>query len=349
VKARRAGGRARDRAQFLKCGKSNPRAFVCKRMGGRSTELQVYSMTGGDQEPLTIRNLKGVNGEALLSTAGMIHMADSTMLMIDQKTDQVHQLDLATEKVVRTYNADEEKVENIFPVSKFAQQTGEQTFLAMNSKAAFVMDPRKGDMAKARGYAYSGKPQLACMASDSQGHFVLGSRLGEFRLFDGEANKDGHLKRAKTMLQGLGDPVTHVDVTADGSWILGTCANYLVLLDTSLMGGANAFTKSMPADMRPKPIKLCLKPEDLAKNGLSNAEFTAARFDANDRGKADQRIITSIGSVAVVWDFTKVKRGKTSAYNLKKTDDYIVATDILATDKRVVVAYDDGLHTLAPR
>ena len=44
--------------RFLKCGKSNPRAFVCKRMGGRSTELQVYSMTGGDQEPLTIRNLK---------------------------------------------------------------------------------------------------------------------------------------------------------------------------------------------------------------------------------------------------------------------------------------------------
>ena len=37
---------------------------------------------------------------------------------------------------------------------------------------------------------------------------------------------------------GPGDPVTHVDVTADGSWILGTCANYLVLLDTSLMGGA---------------------------------------------------------------------------------------------------------------
>lgn len=83
--------------------------------------------------------------------------------------------------------------------------------------------------------------------------------------------------------------------------------------------------------------------------GLEGATFTPARFDSNERGIADTRIVTSLGSVAVVWDFPKVKRGRHGAYSLKPMEDFIVATDLLARDKKVVVAYDEGVHALAPR
>lgn len=276
-------------------------------------------------------------------------MADGALLMLDKESAHVHHLDLETEKVVRTYDADTQKVQDIFPVHKFAQQSTEQTFLAINEKAAFVMDPRKGDKAKARSYEYSSNPHLSCLATDGDGHFVAGSRDGEFRLFDGEANKDGDMKKCKNLLPGLGDAVVHVDVTSCGSWILGTCDKYLLLIDAKLGGGATAFGKVMPADSRPKPIKLRLKPEDVARMDLGRAKFTPARFDSNERGVADQRIVTSIGSVAVVWDFPKVKRGRVTAYSLKPMEDFIVATDLLCRDKKVVVAYDDGVHALVPR
>jgi hypothetical protein len=190
------------------------------------------------------------------------------------------------------------------------------------------------------------------MASDGKGHFVVGSRIGEFRLFDGEkGGKEGTIKKAKTLLQGFGDAVTHVDVTADGQWILGTTDSYLIVLEAKLGGGDTAFEKPMPAANRPKPIRLQLKVEDIASLGLDGAKFTPAKFEA-DEGRRDQRIVTSIGSVTVIWDFGKIRRarsdkGKNSAtYTLKRMDDFIVATDIFAKNRNVVVAYDGGVHVM---
>jgi hypothetical protein len=349
VKSRR--GQARERARFLQCGKLKDRAFVCKDINGVS-EIQVHSLAGNTDGHLSIRNLKA-GREAITPSKGLLHQADSTLLLIDQQSDKVHHLDLETEKVVKTYNADSQKVMDIFPVTKFAQAENEQTFLGMNGKATFVMDPRQsGASHRVRSYEYSSNPQLSCMASDANGHFVIGSRIGEFRLFDGEkGGKEGTIKKAKTLLQGFGDAVTHVDVTSDGQWILGTTDTYLILLEAKLGGGETAFEKPMPAANRPKPIRLQLKVEDIASMGLEGAKFTPARFEA-DEGRRDQRIVTSIGSVAVTWDFGKVRRarsekGKNSAtYTLKRTEDFIVATDIFSKNKNVVVAYDGGVQML---
>jgi hypothetical protein len=180
----------------------------------------------------------------------------------------------------------------------------------------------------------------------------VGSRIGEFRLFDGEkGGKEGTIKKAKTLLQGFGDAVTHVDVTSDGQWILGTTDTYLILLEAKLGGGDTAFEKPMPAANRPKPIRLQLKVDDIANLGLDGAKFTPARFEA-DEGRKDQRIVTSMGSVAVKWDFGKIRRarsekGKNSAtYTLTRMDDFIVATDIFAKNRNVVVAYDGGVQVI---
>jgi hypothetical protein len=348
VKSRR--GRARERARFLQCGKVHDRAFVCQDIDGVS-EIQVHAL-GGSRDTMAIRNLKA-GGNAITPSKGLLHQGDKTLLLIDQQSDKVHHLDLETEKVVQTYNADNQKVMDLFPVTKFAQAENEQTFLGMNGKATFVMDPRQaGNSHRVRSYEYASNPQLSCMASDAKGHFVVGSRIGEFRLFDGEkGGKEGTIKKAKTLLQGFGDAVTNVDVTSDGQWILGTTDTYLILLEAKLGGGDTAFEKPMPAANRPKPIRLQLKVDDIANLGLDGAKFTPARFEA-DEGRKDQRIVTSMGSVAVKWDFGKIRRarsekGKNSAtYTLTRMDDFIVATDIFAKNRNVVVAYDGGVQVI---
>jgi len=344
IKSRRGATRAKNRAQFLQIGKSNHRAFVCKRTDKGDSVVEAFNLANVSDAPLRVGKCLNAKGKAIKPQAGMIHAGDRQLLMINQDDDKVHCLDLESEKVVRTFDADNLTVANMFPVSKFAQQEGEQTFLAMNSRSAFVMDPRSEGTHRVRTHSYASKPQLSCLATDEHGHFVLGSQLGEFRLFDGQANKDGELKRCKTMLNGLGDPLKALDVTADGNWVLGTTDKYLVVVRTGKGEETGFVGRGLSASTRQQrgwaPIKLQVKLEDLMQHGLGGASFTAAHFDANEKGEKEARIVTSLGSVAVVWDFRKVKQGKPT-YAIKKMEDYIVATDLVS--KKVVVAYDDGI------
>lgn len=72
----------------------------------------------------------------------------------------------------------------------------------------------------------------------------------------------------QTALPALGDPIIGVDVSADGRWLVATCRTYLLLIDT-LIGdgrykGSFGFDRSFPADSKPVPRRLQLKPEHVA-------------------------------------------------------------------------------------
>lgn len=41
------------------------------------------------------------------------------------------------------------------------------------------------------------------------------------------------MSRANTAIPGLGAPITAVDVTYDGKWVLATTKNYLMVVKTS--------------------------------------------------------------------------------------------------------------------
>lgn len=57
---------------------------------------------------------------------------------------------------------------------------------------------------------------------------VIGSDDGQIRLY---GNKT--LTRANTAIPGLGGPITAVDVTYDGKWVLATTKNYLMVVKTT--------------------------------------------------------------------------------------------------------------------
>jgi hypothetical protein len=84
----------------------------------------------------------------------------------------------------------------------------------------------------------------------------------------------------QTALPALGDPILGVDVTADGRWLIATCKTYLLLIDTLIGGGryqgSLGFDRSFPADAKPIPRRLQLKPEHLAYM-QTDVNFTPAR------------------------------------------------------------------------
>ena len=65
-----------------------------------------------------------------------------------------------------------------------------------------------------------------CFAGD--GYVVIGSDDGQIRMYSEKS-----LTRANTAIPGLGGPITAVDVTYDGKWVLATTKNYLMVVKTT--------------------------------------------------------------------------------------------------------------------
>lgn len=70
---------------------------------------------------------------------------------------------------------------------------------------------------------------------------VVGSQDGQIRLYTGK-----QFTRANTAVPGLGAPITSVDVTYDGKWILATTKSYLMVVKT--------FYKVQPAAAEAAPL-----------------------------------------------------------------------------------------------
>ena len=60
------------------------------------------------------------------------------------------------------------------------------------------------------------------------GYVVIGSDDGQIRMYSEKS-----LTRANTAIPGLGGPITAVDVTYDGKWVLATTKNYLMVVKTT--------------------------------------------------------------------------------------------------------------------
>ena len=174
----------------------------------------------------------------------------------------------------------------------------------------------------------------------------------------------------QTALPALGDPIIGVDVSADGRWIVATCKTYLLLIDTLIGDGRYAgslgFDRSFPADSKPIPRRLQLKPEHLAYMA-TEISFTPARFNTGE-GQVEKNIVTSSGPFVItckscslrysrcrrtkthrvppftIGDFKRVKQGKLDEYSIKKYQSNVVADEFkYGSDKNVVVALEHNV------
>jgi hypothetical protein len=165
---------------------------------------------------------------------------------------------------------------------------------------------------------------FTCMATSGTGHVVVGSRDGKIRLYSSKT-----LTQAKTSIPGLGKPITAVDVTYDGNWVLATTDDYLMVVKTSFESDGkqcNGFTEKGGGKLA-LPRLLRLKPEDKLVTG--GRPFKSGRFTWVTEAQSQERwVVASCGKYTVIWNFKRVKGAVTSSTSfggLPTVMDYVLS------------------------
>lgn len=317
------------------------RAFVV-----RGDKIGVFRHTDDDglEFAAAINKVSTPQGNALVPSKIMLHDQDASMVLMDPANrHSLYRMDLEYGKVVDEWRVhDDVPVSNIVPTTKFAQMTAEKTLVGTSRNGVFRIDPRlPGEkLVDSQFKLYAGKNDFSAATTDERGRLAVASNKGDLRLFDQIG------KNAKTALPAIGDPIIGVDVSADGRWIVATCRTYLLLIDTLIPEGRFAgqlgFDRSFPANAKPLPRRLQLRPHHVAYMD-SEVCFTPAHFNVGT--DAETSIVTSTGNYVVSWQFEAVKKGNPHAYVLKRFDGVVVRDEhTYGSDQSIVVAFENDVQ-----
>ena len=265
----------------------------------------------------------------------------------------LYRMDLERGQIVDEWKVHDDITVNTFaPENKFAQMTGQQTFLGLSSNALYRIDPRlsgtklAGDTLK----QYASKNDFSAAATTEKGYIAVASNKGDVRLFDRLGIN------AKTHIPALGDAIIGLDVSADGRWVLATCKTYLLLVDTLQKDGKNegklGFEKSFAKDSKPQPRRLGLTPNHVAQfqheTGVPIA-FTPAKFNTGE-GLSETSIVSATGPFIVTWNMKKVLRGAKDPYSIKRYAEEVKADNFrYGSDKNVIVALPNEVNMVAKK
>ncbi|KAF6762262.1 VID27 cytoplasmic protein [Ephemerocybe angulata] len=317
-----------DRNSQLTVGYKGDRSYVVR---GNNIGVFSHDHKNSIKYYATISNIATPKGKGFKPRHVMLHDQDSKMILMNpQDPNSLYSMDIERGKVVEEWKVhDDIPVLNIAPENKFAPTTLEKTLVGTSGNALFRIDPRVS--AKYKQYVSKNK---------FSGVLAVASEKGDIRLFDSIG------KNAKTALPPLGDPIIGIDVTADGRWIVATTKTYLLLIDTLIgegrYSGQLGFDRSFPANAKPLPKRLQLKPEHVAFMG-NNVSFTVAKFNQGE-GQTENAIVTSTGPFVIAWDFGKVKKGFNDKYEIKKYEDHVVQDNFkFGDDKEIIVALDNNV------
>jgi hypothetical protein len=332
-----------DVNSLLAVGYKFDRSFVA-----RGDKIGVFRHTDDNRLEFdtTINNVGTPSGKGFKPLKMMLHNQDAQMVMMDPSNKHaLYNMDLEYGKIVDEWKVhDDVQVSNVVPTSKYAQMTGEKTMIGHSHNGIFRIDPRLGGnkLVDSQFKQYAAKNDFSVAATDDKGRLAVASNKGDIRLFDTIG------KNAKTALPALGDPIIGIDVSTDGRYIIATCKTYLLLIDT-LIGsgrfqGQLGFDRSFPADAKPQPKRLTLKPSHVAFMG-SEISFTPARFNTGTGPNAETSIVTSTGPYVVSWAFKKVRNGELGSYVLKRYGGEIIQDEhTYGSDQAIVVAFEHDVQ-----
>lgn len=235
----------------------------------------------------------------------------------------LHQLDIETGKIVTDWKFAKDGADitmrDITNDTKGSQlDPSESTFLGLddNRLCQWDMRDRRGmvqNIASAdspvlnwsQGHQFSRGTNFQCFATTGDGSIVVGSLDGKIRLYSRTS-----MRQAKTAFPGLGSPITHVDVTYDGKWILGTTDTYLILICTLFTdkdGKTKTAFSGRAGNKIPAPRLLKLTPVDSHMAGADN-KFHGGHFSwVTESGKQERHLVATVGKFGVIWNFQQVK------------------------------------------
>ncbi|KAI0284219.1 VID27 cytoplasmic protein [Russula aff. rugulosa BPL654] len=292
----------------------------------------------------SIANITDMKGKKFDPKNVMLHQQDSKMVVMNPGAPHsLFHLDIERAKIVEEWKVhDDITVDHVAPNTKFSQTTHEQTLVGTSHNALFRIDPRMSGnkLVDSQYKQYATKNKFSGVTTTASGKLAVASEKGDIRLYDTVG------KIAKTALTPLGDPIIGVDVSADGRWIVATTKTYLLLVDVLIgqgkYAGSLGFDRSFPADAKPVPRRLQLRPEHVAYMN-HNIAFSPARFNIGE-GQEENAIVTSTGQYVIAWDFGKVKKGQMDKYEIKKYEDLVVQDNFrFGDDKEIIVALQNNV------
>ncbi|OMO74769.1 Vacuolar import/degradation, Vid27-related protein [Corchorus olitorius] len=268
--------------------------------------------------------------KALLMRAETNMLLMSPMTEGKPHTNGVHQLDIETGKIVSEWKFEKDGTDitmrDITNDGKGAQlDPSGATFLGLddNRLCRWDMRDRNGivqNLANSapvlnwtQGHQFSRGTNFQCFATTGDGSIVVGSLDGKIRLYSTNS-----MRQAKTAFPGLGSPITHVDVTFDGKWILGTTDTYLILICTMFTdkdGKSKTGFNGRMGNRIAAPRLLKLTPLDSHLAGVNN-KFRNAQFSwVTENGKQERHLVATVGKFSVIWNFQQVKNGSHECYH----------------------------------
>ena len=335
----------------LAVGAKVDRSFVV-----RGDKIGVFKHTADNhlEFSTSINQVATPNGKKFAPKKVMLHMEDRDMVMQNaDNPNSLFRMDLEYGKIVDEWKVhDDIPVNHFAPENKFAQMTGEQTFLGLSSNALYRIDPRLAGnkLVDTELKQYVSKNDFSAAATTEKGYIAVASNKGDIRMFDRLGIQ------AKTALPALGDPIIGLDVSADGRWVLATTRTYLLLIDNLQKSGKNegklGFEKAFAKDSKPQPRRLALTPSHVAQfqhETKAPLSFTAARFNTGE-GADETTIITATGPFVVTWSMKKVLAGRKDPYSIKRYSEEVKADNFrFGSDKNIVVALPNEVDMVARR
>ncbi|KAL8209226.1 hypothetical protein R6Q57_008638 [Mikania cordata] len=278
----------------------------------------------------------GGSGSNLTPQKALLMRGETNMLLMCPENEGkphatgVNQLDIETGKIITEWKFEKDGTDitmrDITNDTKGSQlDPSESTFLGLddNRLSQWDMRDRRGmvqNIAQSnspvlhwtQGHQFSRGTNFQCFATTGDGSIVVGSVDGKIRLYSTTS-----MRQAKTAFPGLGSPITHVDVTYDGKWILGTTDTYLILICT-LFTDKDGKTKTgfsgRMGNKIPAPRLLKLTPVDSHTAGKHN-KFHNGRFSwVTESGKQERHLVATVGKFSVIWDFQQVKNSAHECY-----------------------------------
>lgn len=288
-------------------------------LGGVEDTGTAFSFTPPSISIPTTPRRVGTPG-ALTPSKALLMDKETRMNMLTPGSSSLYHADIETGKIVNEFSFLKDGVEvpmrDLATDTKSAQLESHNTFLSLDANRLARWDMRDpsglvqemsspATLSYVTGKDYARGTKFSCMATSGDGYVVVGSDDGKVRLYSEKT-----LTQAKTSIPGLGAPVTAVDVTFDGKWVLATTKKYLMVVKTTYKDGNSGkelcgFTSKMGGNA-PAPRLLRLRPADVALTGgapLEKAHFTWI----TERGRQERWIVASCGNYTVLWNFRSVK------------------------------------------
>ncbi|KAL2072445.1 hypothetical protein VTL71DRAFT_11788 [Oculimacula yallundae] len=333
----------------LAVGYKHDRSFVV-----RGSKIGVFKHTPNNNLEFStnISKVETPNGKLFSPKKVMLHAEDTNMILQNEADpNSLYRMDLEYGKIVDEWKVHDDIPVNTFaPESKFAQMSGEQTFLGLSRNALYRIDPRLAGnkLVDSELKQYMSKNDFSAAATTEKGYIAVASNKGDIRMFDRLGIN------AKTHIPALGEPIIGLDVSADGRWVLATCRTYLLLIDAMQKDGKNegklGFEKSFGKDSKPQPRRLGLTPSHVAQFQHETGaalSFTTARFNTGE-GLSETSIITATGPFIVTWNMKKVLRGVKDPYSIKRYAEEVKADNFkYGSDKNVIVALPNEVNMVA--